>query len=326
MHVFITGGAGFIGSHIAEYHLKKGDQVYVVDNLSTGSMDNLTACLQNNNFQYEIADILTWEGLTEAVHWADRIYHMAAVVGLFRVIQNPVEVLATNIVGCERVLRAAATSKWHPQLLVASSSSVYGRNTKQPHQETDILKLKSSGQGLWSYAISKFADESFCHAYAQKKAIKVTIARFFNTIGPRQSGSYGMVIPRFIQQAIHATPITVHGDGNQTRSFCDVRDTVNMLDLLINNAKSINEIVNVGNDREISINDLAQLTKKITHSDSVIHHLSYQEAYGEKIYDTKRRLPCLKKLHSLITYQHQWSLEDTIQDLAQREHLQIQGN
>ena len=315
MHVLITGGAGFIGSHIAQYHLQKGDQVYVVDNLSTGSMDNLTESIKNSNFQYEIANILTWDRLTETVHWADRIYHMAAVVGLFRVIANPIEVLATNIIGCERLLRAAASSKWHPRLLIASSSSVYGGNTKQPHQEEDILMLKSSEQGLWSYAISKFSDETFCHAYAQKKKLPITIARLFNTIGPNQAGTYGMVIPRFVQQATQGKPITVHGDGEQTRSFCDVRDTVVMLDLLLNNEKSVNEIVNVGNAREISINALALLTKKITHSHSPI------KAYGETIEDVRRRLPCLTKLHSLITYKNKWSLEDTIQDLAQRQGL-----
>ncbi len=318
MHVFITGGAGFIGSHIAEYHLSKGDQVYVVDNLSTGSLDNIKECIKNNNFQYEIADILTWDGLTEAAHWADRIYHMAAVVGLFRVIENPIEVLATNIAGCERVLRAAATNKWSPQVMIASSSSVYGANTNQPLQEDDYLIYKSTKQGLWSYAVSKFADESFCHAYANKKAVKTTIVRLFNNIGPHQVGSYGMVVPRLIQQAISGEPITVHGDGSQTRSFCDVRDTVTMLDLLINNPKSINEVVNLGYDREISIIDLALLIKKITHSKSVIKHLSYQEVYGESIDDFKRRLPCLKKLRSLISYTNKWSLEDTIRDLAQR--------
>src|SRR3990167_11008412 len=155
MHVLITGGAGFIGSHIAEYHLNKGDNVYVVDNLSTGSLNNLRECIKDANFQYEIADVLTWDNLTEAVHWADRIYHMAAVVGLFRVIDNPVEVLATNVVGCERVLRAAATHKWHPQLMIASSSSVYGGNLKQPHQEDDLLTLKSSERGYLGFWIFK---------------------------------------------------------------------------------------------------------------------------------------------------------------------------
>ena len=323
MHVLITGGAGFIGSHIAEYHLQKGDCVYVVDNLSTGSINNISECIKHDNFKYDIADILTWDNLTEAVHWADRIYHMAAVVGLFRVIDHPVEVLETNVIGCERILRAAASSKWQPQLMIASSSSVYGGNVKQPHQEDDLLTLKSSERGLWSYAISKFMDEAFCHAYAQKKGVKVTIVRLFNTIGPRQSGSYGMVIPRFIEQAIQGKPLTVHGNGNQTRSFCDVRDSVVMFDSLINNAKSINEIVNVGNDWEISINNLALLIKKITHSESVIKHLSYTEAYGEEIDDIKRRLPCLKKLHSLITYKNKWSLEDSIKFLAQRQGLKI---
>src|SRR3990167_2037680 len=297
MHVFITGGAGFIGSHLTEYHLNQGDKVYVLDNLSTGSMDNINLFTKNPNFQYETDDILTWKNLTEAVLWADRIYHLAAVVGVFRVLENPVNVLATNIAGCERLLRAVATSKWHPQVLIASSSEVYGASPRQPLSEDDSLIIKSAAHSRWSYTISKLADESFSLAYARKMKENVTIVRLFNTIGPRQTGRYGMVVPRFIQQAVNAEPITIYGDGTQTRSFCDVRDTVVKLDLLISNEKSTNEIVNVGNDHEISMNDLALLTKKLTHSHSPIQHLSYEEAYGEHIDETMRRKPCLKKLN-----------------------------
>lgn len=324
MHVLITGGAGFIGSHLVEHHLNKGDKVYVIDNLSTGSMDNITPYANNANFQYEIEDILTWEHLTKAVLWADRIYHLAAVVGVFRVLENPVNVLATNIAGCERLLRAVATSKWRPQVLIASSSEVYGSSPKQPLSEDDALIIKSAAHSRWSYTISKLADESFSLAYARRMKEKITIVRLFNTIGPRQTGRYGMVVPRFVQQALNGEPITIYGDGTQTRSFCDVRDTVEKLDLLVSNDKSSNEIVNLGNDNEISMNDLALLTKKLTQSHSPIQYLSYEEAYGEPIDETMRRKPCLKKLDSLIRYKNKWSLEDTIKDLAQQQRLQAQ--
>ena len=324
MHVLITGGAGFIGSHLVEHHLKQGDKVYVVDNLSTGSMDNINLFTKNPNFQYQIEDILTWQHLAEAVLWADRVYHLAAVVGVFRVLENPINVLATNIAGCERLLRAVAASKWHPQVLIASSSEVYGSSPKQPLSENDPLIIESVTHSRWSYTISKLADESFSLAYAQKMKENITIVRLFNTIGPRQTGRYGMVVPRFVQQAINGEPITIYGDGTQTRSFCDVRDTVVKLDRLISNTDSINAIVNVGNDQELSIHDLALLIKKLTGSHSPIQHLTYEEAYGEQMDETLRRKPCLKKLNSLIRYQNKWSLEATINDLAEQQRLTLQ--
>ena len=326
MHVLITGGAGFIGSHIAEYHLNRGDQVYVIDDLSTGTMENIAGFMDNPHFQFEQDNILTCAHLARAVFWADRIYHMAAVIGFFRVLENPIDVLATNISGCERLLRAVAEDKWRPRVVIASSSSVYGGNTKVPHSEEDELILKSAAHSLWSYSISKLADESFALAYIRKKNARINIVRFFNTIGPRQTGRYGMVVPRLVHQAISGKPLTVYGDGEQTRSFCDVRDTVAMLDALVNNDKSVNEIVNLGNDHETSINELALLIKKITQSDSLIEHVSYEEAYNEQLLDdTRRRVPCLNKLKSLVSYKHQWSLKDTIQDLAQRQRLKLQG-
>lgn len=319
MHVLITGGAGFIGSNLAAYHLSKGDQVYVIDDLSTGVMSNIEPFFENNNFQYEIADILTWPGLNEAVFWADRIYHMAAVIGVFRVLKSPTAVLATNITGCERLLRAVNLNKWRPKVLIASSSCVYGITSKTPCSEDDFLSLKSAVHSLWSYSISKLAEEFFSLAYAREKNAKITIARLFNTIGPGQRGQYGMVVPRLVQQAVKGDAMTIFGDGSQTRTFCDVRDTVVMLDSLLNNDKAVNEIVNVGGEVEISINDLAALIKQVTQSKSPIKHLSYQQAYGENMDETMRRSPCLKKLHSLISYKNQWSLEDTIRDLVNRQ-------
>ena len=316
MHVLITGGAGFIGSHLAEYHLRRGDAVYVVDNLSTGSQDNLELLIQYDAFQYEIADLLTWDKLTDAVIWSDRIYHLAAVVGMFRVLEDPLTVLESNIGGCQRLLQTIAANHRNQRVMIASSSEVYGATTQQASTEDALLLLKSSAHSQWNYAVSKLANESFSLAYARKNATRITIVRLFNTIGPRQRGNYGMVVPRLIQQALIGEPITVYGDGNQTRSFCDVRDTVIMLDLLLNNPHSVNTIVNLGGDREISINQLALLIKQITQSNSPIAHISYADAYGEIVDDKPLRRPCLNKLRSLINYNNQWSLEDTIQDLG----------
>ncbi|OGV26004.1 MAG: nucleoside-diphosphate sugar epimerase [Legionellales bacterium RIFCSPHIGHO2_12_FULL_37_14] len=318
MHVLITGGAGFIGSHLAEYHLKHHDKVYVVDNLETGLQSNLDFLSQNSNFEYEIANILTWPKLYEAVMWADRVYHMAAVVGVYKVLENPIAVLATNIAGCERVLRAVKDSKWATRLLIASSSEVYGTSARQPLIESDNLIFKSAAHSRWSYSISKLANESFGLAYAEEVTSKIFIARLFNIIGPRQTGEYGMVLPRFVNQAVNNKPITVYGSGKQTRSFCDVRDLVVMLDKLVSEDKAAGKIINVGKDAEISIEDLALSVKKLAKSSSIITHLSYKEAYGTLFEETKRRKPCLKKLSNLISYKYKWNLEDTILDLIKK--------
>lgn len=319
MHVLVTGGAGFIGSHIAEYHLERGDKVFVVDDLSTGSIKNIELLQKYPDFQFEQADILTWENLTEVSHWADRIYHMAAVVGMFRVLNEPLSVLSTNILGCERVLSAAATSKWHPDVLFASTSSVYGENTVVPVNENDSSMFPSLHGYQWNYGISKLVDELFCRTYASKKDLKVRIVRFFNMIGPRQTGMYGMVVPRFVKQAVQSQAITIYGDGTQTRSFCDVRDCVVMLDMLLQNEKTVGEVINVGCDHEISIRDLASLVKKIAETDVTLQYIPYEEAYNEIYYETLRRCPNLQKLRSHIDFQHKWCLEDTIKDLLQRE-------
>lgn len=329
MKVLVTGGAGFIGSHLCEYHVKRGDKVYAVDNLTTGLQSNLDLLSNNKNFKYEIADILTWPQLYETVSWADRIYHMAAVVGVFRVLENPLEVLSTNVLGSERVLRAVEASKRPISLLIASSSEVYGARVTQPLKEDDELVYKSAMQNRWSYPISKFTNEAFGLAYAThpsrlglgstntaESTKNIVIARLFNTIGPRQTGIYGMVVPRFIQQAMAGENITVYGSGEQTRSFCDVRDLVVMLDKLMSADKAHGQIVNVGNDREISITDLANMVKNITKSSSSIEYISYEKAYGVEFDEMMRRKPSLKKLNNLISYQYAWNLEDTISYLA----------
>ncbi|MFA5170117.1 MAG: NAD-dependent epimerase/dehydratase family protein [Sulfuriferula sp.] len=319
MHVLITGGAGFIGSHLAEYHIARNDNVHVVDNLNTGSYDNIKPLIGNTSFRFDEADILTWTGLDKAVGWADRIYHMAAVVGVKKVLEDPVNVMATNIAGSERVMRAMHQGGWNPQLILASSSEVYGFNNKSSFAETDDVVFHSGSRLRWCYAVTKLADESFGYAYAQKYGLNIVIARLFNTIGPRQVGQYGMVAPNFVRQAVSDQMITVYGDGTQTRSFCDVRDTVRALDLLASTPAARGEIVNVGNDHEIAIKEFAQLVVQRAQSTSSIQFQSYKEAYGVAFEDVSHRRPVLTKLRALTGFEPEWQLVDTIDDLIQRE-------
>jgi len=318
MHVLITGGAGFIGSHLVEYFLNKGDKVHAIDDLSTGTMDNILPFLANKNFRFDEANVLTWQGLEKAAAWADYIFHMAAVVGMFKVLSEPVNTLAVNIAGCERLLRAARSGNWNPHVILASSSEVYGSSKIIPFDEDSDLTIGSLTNLRWNYATSKLANETFGISYAKKFDMPVTIVRLFNTIGPRQTGRYGMVVPRFVEQAVSNQPITVFGNGSQTRSFCDVRDTVVILDRLASNPLSKGEIVNVGNDREISIKQLAELIKERAGSSSPIIYIPYEEVYGREYQDVIRRKPSLRKMYELTKYQHKWTLEDTIDDLIAR--------
>ena len=315
MHVLVTGGAGFIGSHVVALHLARGDQVHVVDDLSTGVRANLLEHDGNPNFRFDEADILTWNRLDRAVGWADRIYHLAAVVGVYRVLAEPTKVLATNIAGCERLLRAAHDGGWKPQIVIASSSEVYGHNNEEILREDQDLSVSTRAGTRWGYSVSKIADEALGLSYAQRFGIPAVIARFFNTIGPRQVGRYGMVVPRFVAQAVADEPITVFGGGQQTRSFCDARDTVVALDALASRIGADTQVVNVGNDREISILELAELVIARAGSRSEIKHVALQEAYGENFEDIRRRRPALDKLRALTGFKHQYTLERTIDEL-----------
>ncbi len=322
MHVLITGGAGFIGSHLAEHHLARGDQVYVVDNLSTGSLTNLKPFRGNPAFRFAEADILHWNGLSEAVAWADRIYHMAAVVGVKKVLEDPVAVMATNMTGTERILRALHHGGWNPQVVIVSTSEVYGFNPQSSFAETDYIVLPSAGRLRWAYAVTKLADEFLAFSYARKYGLNIVVVRLFNTIGPNQVGHYGMVVPSFVKQAVHNEPLTVYGEGNQTRSFCDVRDTVVALDRLAGCPEAWGEVVNVGNDQEIPIRDLAELIIQRAQSASPLHYLSYKDAYGEEFEDVTHRRPVLNKLRALTGFTPEWTLTDTLDDLIERERTQ----
>jgi len=316
MHVLITGGAGFIGSHLAAYHINLGDKVHVIDNLSTGRIENILPLMNHPDFIFNEEDILVWDGLEKAVWWADRIYHMAAVVGVFRVLQEPISVLATNIAGCERILRALHNSRWETKLIIASTSEVYGNRGENELLCEDMDLLISPGiNSRWNYSISKLADEAFGLSYARQYGMDITLIRFFNVIGPNQTGKYGMVVPRFVNQANNNEPITVFGDGTQKRAFLDVRDALIYLDRIAQNPKSKGEVINVGTNHEITIDDLASMIKKDSNSSSKIIHIPYEEAYGKDFDEIYHRKPDLTKLIRLTDFQPEWSLERTLEDL-----------
>jgi UDP-glucose 4-epimerase len=323
MHVLVTGGAGFIGSHVVERHLALGDHVHVVDDLSTGNIENIRPFLDHPKLRFEEADLLTWPNIEKVATWADRVYHLAAVVGVYRVIAEPTKVLATNIAGCERLLRAIASGSWKPQVVIASSSEVYGHNEVGVLSEDMDLRVSTRAGTRWNYSVSKIADEALGMSYARKHGIPVVLGRFFNTVGPRQTGRYGMVLPRFVQQAVRGEPITLYGSGNQTRSFCDVRDTVVALDLLAQHATCDGLVVNVGNDQEVTIRQLAELVLSRAQSHSQLVFQSYREAYGEDFEDIQRRCPRLERLRHLTGFQHQYPLTRTIDDLVEIARAQL---
>jgi UDP-glucose 4-epimerase len=315
MNIVITGGAGFIGSNLAAYHLTKGDHVYVIDNMSTGSVANISPLFANQNFQFQEADILLWDGLKDPIRWANRVYHLAAIVGVKKVLEDPRAVMAANIAGTERVFRAVAAVNPAAQVVVASSSEVYGFNSKAQFSEKDDVIFRSGGRLRWCYAVTKLSDEYLAYSFMKKSGIKVVISRLFNTIGLHQIGRYGMVVPNFIDQAVKNLPISVYGGGQQTRSFCDVRDTIVALDLLASEPKANGEIVNVGNDREISIKNLAEMVIARSKSQSSIEYISYEDAYGIDYEDITHRRPDISRLKALTGFSPKWSLEESLDTL-----------
>ena len=320
MNILITGGCGFIGSHMAEYHLAQGDSVLVMDNLSTGTLNNIEPFQAHTRFQFEQADILNWPGMEAAIQWADRIYHMAAVIGVRKVLEDPVQVLATNILGCEKLLRCISQTASRPQVIIASSSSVYGYREKSTLSESDYLGIGEPLHQPSGYATSKLAEEALGVAYTQTFDIPVISIRLFNTIGPRQTGRYGMVIPRFIEQACTNQPITIYGDGTQTRSFCDVRDVVIGIDLLAHKVSGKGDAYNIGRDYEISINDLAQLVCERAKSQSSFIYVPFEEVYGDTYFEIMQRRPDLSKLYNATRFKATMTLEQTIDDLITRFH------
>jgi UDP-glucose 4-epimerase len=322
LNILITGGAGFIGSHLAEHHLSKGHSVTVVDDLSTGSQNNLSG-FDRGECHFEQGDLLSWTGLDDAVKEADRIYHMAAVVGMFRVLEQPIEVTRVNVLGTERLLDSISRAKTLPEVLIASSSSVYGHSHEKVLKEGIELVYSPEKGGLTGYALSKLSNEIQAMAYRQVHGLPVSIPRLFNAVGPRQSGNYGFVLPRFIKQALSGIPLTVYGDGTQTRSFCDVRDTVRALDMLAGNPKAWGEPVNVGNPREIAILNLAKLVIERSGSSSTIEFVPFEKGYGERFWQITQRRPNVEKLQQITPFKHAWTLEMTIDDLLERNRSNI---
>ncbi len=314
MRILITGGAGFIGSNLATYHLKKKDEVIVIDNLSTGHMDNIKNLMKHPEFSFYKKNLLTWKGLSQALENVDRVYHLAAIVGMFHVLSHPLETLQVNINATMKLMETIHKLGVKPLVIVASSSEVYGNQHQDLHEGLPLI-LENTQTNHAAYAISKLCDESIAMAFWHKFQIPTITLRIFNTVGRNQLSRYGMVLPRLIKQAMSNENITVFGDGTQRRSFCNVIDTVNLIDLLANNPHAVGEVVNVGNNEEISINSLAIKIKELCASHSSITHIPFEEVYHHEYMHITERKPDLTKLLSLTPYTYQWNLEQTIIDM-----------
>lgn len=317
----ITGGAGFVGSHLAEELLERGHEVEVIDDLSTGSIDNIAHLKSHRAFHYTIDTVLNRPLLAEMVDRADEVYHLAAAVGVRLIVEQPVRTIETNIKATELVLEMA--SKKHKRVLVASTSEVYGKQSSHPFGEDDDVILGPTSKSRWCYAASKMIDEFLAIAYARERDLPVTILRLFNTIGPRQTSQYGMVVPRFVQQALRGDPITVYGDGTQSRSFSWVGDVVDAMVSLIHRPEAMGEVFNVGHDEEISIHDLALLVRRLTNSDSEITFVPFEEAYAPGFEDMPRRLPDIRKLAGLIGYEPSLDLPEMIERVIAYERRRM---
>lgn len=329
----ITGGAGFIGSHLAERLVARGDLVTVLDDLSTGRQTNLQR-LQGHPAFHSIEGSVLDEGLVDRlVREADVVYHLAAAVGVAWVLEHPLQSLQTNIRGTENILKtcaehAARCRSIGPRILIASTSEVYGKNEHGPLHEDDDRVLGSARLSRWFYAAAKSIDEAFALAYWYERELQVTIVRFFNTVGPRQTGSYGMVVPRLVRQALRGEPLTVFGDGQQSRCFTDVHDVVSAVLALMDNPAAIGEIFNIGQPDEIRIVDLAQRIKELCNSSSEIHLVPYEhkEAYGERaagFEDMRRRVPDPSKLHRYTGFRAQIPLEQTLSEVIQDQLAEL---
>jgi UDP-glucose 4-epimerase len=317
MKVLITGGAGFIGSHLAEALLERGDEVHVLDDLSTGSIENIEHLKSHKSFHYTIDTVINEPVLAEHVDRADVVVHLAAAVGVRLIVESPVHTIETNVHGTETVLKLSNKKK--KSVLLASTSEVYGKSIDFPFREDADLVMGATTKGRWSYACSKAIDEFLGLAYYKEKKLPVVVVRLFNTVGPRQTGRYGMVIPNFVGQALAGQPITVYGDGSQSRCFTDVIDVVGALIGLINHPGAIGGVFNVGSRQEISMLGLAEKVKSMTASDSEIVFVPYEKAYEEGFEDMPRRVPDISKLNKLIGYEPTIDLDGILKRVI--EHL-----
>ncbi len=310
MRCLITGGAGFIGSHLAEALLNRGDEVFILDDLSTGSVENVRHLKSFDRFHYVFDSITNKHLLAELVDESDVVLHLAAAVGVRLIVESPVRTLETNVYGTQLVLDAASKKK--KLVFTASTSEVYGKSEKVPFHEDADLVLGATTKGRWSYAASKALDEFLALSYWKERKQPVIVARFFNTVGPRQTGRYGMVVPNFVRQALDGSPITVFGTGRQSRCFCDVRDTVEAVLRLLSTDAAVGEVINIGTDEEVSVEGLARLVKQRTNSASPIEYVPYDQAYEPGFEDMLRRVPCLDKLQRLISFRPQTRLTEIV--------------
>ena len=314
MKYLVTGGAGFIGSHVTDALIKRGDSVVVLDNLSTGNRKNIEHLLSNSSFKFVEGSILDFAVVDECVQSVDHVLHFAAAVGVFTIVDKPLESLMTNLKGTENILEAA--HKHRKEVLIASSSEIYGKNASGAlHEESDRI-IGSPLKSRWSYSEAKAIDESMAYFYYQEKKLAVRLVRFFNTVGPRQVGHYGMVVPRFVSAALKNEPLTVYGTGSQSRCFCHVYDAVAGVLAVIGTDVTLGEVFNIGNDEEITIENLAHEVIELTDSRSKIEKVLYEKAYNPGFEDMQRRVPDISKIKRIVGWTPKLSLDDIINDIA----------
>ena len=312
MKFLITGGAGFIGSHLAESLISRGDQVVVFDNLSTGSTNNLAGI--SEKIKFEQGNILNNAVIDKLVAESDYVVHLAAALGVFNIVYKPLESLKTNLQGSEIVLEAC--NKYRKPVLIASTSEIYGKNDKVPLSEGDDRIIGHPLKSRWSYSEAKAVDESLAYFYYLENKLPIRIVRFFNTVGPRQVGHYGMVVPRFVSAALKNEPLSVYGSGDQIRCFCHVDDAVRALLLLMDSDKAVGEVFNVGNNQQITIMELAKKVIELTGSSSTIEKIAYEKAYPEGFEDMQRRVPDISKIKQVLGWSPEINLEQIIKDIA----------
>jgi UDP-glucose 4-epimerase len=313
-HALITGGAGFIGSHLTEKLLNAGQTVTIIDNLSTGQFENIAPLQGRPNFRYAIEDIRNIHVMDRLVSECDVIYHLAAAVGVEKIIREPIETIEVNIGGTEVLLKTAR--RYRKKVLIASTSEVYGKGVRIPFHEDDDRLLGPTTRSRWSYAASKAIDEFLALAYHKEVGLPVVIVRLFNTVGPRQTGQYGMVLPRFVQRAIENQPILVYGDGEQQRCFCNVRDVVSAIHQLAEHPAAVGHVFNIGSNEEVTIMELARRVRERAGSQSDIRLIPYDEAYETGFEDFRRRVPSLDKIRAMIEWEPGTSLNETIDQIV----------
>ncbi len=326
--ILITGGAGFIGSHLAEEMLSRGHKVTVIDNLSTGRFENIQHLVDHPSFRFAIDSITNEVVMDRLASECDVIIHLAAAVGVMLIVDHPVQTIETNVMGTEAVLKAAL--RYRAKVLIASTSEVYGKGNHMPFREDDDVVLGPTCRSRWSYAASKMVDEFLALAYHREKGLPVIVFRLFNTVGPRQSGRYGMVIPRFVQQALQNTPLTVYGDGKQSRCFLHVKDAVEAIVGLIQSPEAVGEVFNVGSTEEVSISQLAEKVQEFVNKENPerpgIVYTPYDQAYAVGFEDMQRRVPDISRVHALTGWQPRRSLDEILHDVIAGEKAVTEMN